>query len=532
MQLDDLKKNVASLNNPDIDFFLQQVENLNAKTDVEMVFSGTISNGKSTLINALLETDLLPMELGATTALITTIQKGEDAVVAEFEDGSTQNYPLLKSSIETITEIKNARTIKILSQKFPYHGIRFVDTPGIDDISQTREERTFNYVPLGDAVIFMVDASKGLTREEEAFFENKVVKANKDKIFVVINKIDTIAEEIIVEKLLTTTIANEYAVYQISALRYLVGILKNDDERIEKSGAQKLKKDLDAYLKGLNKSKVFKMRMQKSLENILRLSNIQIDTLVNGASKDKPEIELSLKKVHRKIERVNEEKNKLEQEINDAVNKIKACVQQSLNRLKIDINLCIKNVEHKEFMLDKFNKEVPLLCSKMVEDIRICSDNQLNDLSFNFEEINDLHLYLIRNIDDVIAQLVWLLTFVPRVGKVVTPFIPKIQEDVRRFVDMLGGIIIQNKVESRVDELVNLLEENFYQSIAEYKSNLLTDYEHDQLGAVRSELISLESLFKMNADKKENIELQVQYYQNNKDLLKICIDTLIMENNS
>jgi len=236
--------------------------------------------------------------------------------------------------------------------------------------------------------------------------------------------------------------------------------------------------------------------------------------------------------VHRKIERVNEEKNKLEQEINDAVNKIKACVQQSLNRLKIDINLCIKNVEHKEFMLDKFNKEVPLLCSKMVEDIRICSDNQLNDLSFNFEEINDLHLYLIRNIDDVIAQLVWLLTFVPRVGKVVTPFIPKIQEDVRRFVDMLGGIIIQNKVESRVDELVNLLEENFYQSIAEYKSNLLTDYEHDQLGAVRSELISLESLFKMNADKKENIELQVQYYQNNKDLLKICIDTLIMENNS
>ena len=398
MLLDNLKKNVASLGNGDIDFFMNQVENLNTKTDIEMVFSGTISNGKSTLINGLLEMDLLPMKLGATTSLITTIQKGEDNIIAVLDDGSKQDYSLSKSSIETISQNNAVASIAIYMEDFPYQGIRFVDTPGIDDISAEREGRTFNYVPLSDAVIFVVDASKGLTREEQLFFENKIVKANKDKIFIVLNKIDAVPdEEIDIAKLLSPTIANEYSVYQISALKYLAGILKQDNVRIEQSGAQKFKDDLDSYLKALNKSKIFKARMEKSLENILRLATIQIDTLVNNASKDKPDIESALKDVHIKINDAKIKQAELEKEINDAVSEIEECINQNINKLKIDINLTVKEVDHNEFMIDQFNEKVPLLCQTMIENIKICTDRKLKGLDLDFKELDELYLYVIRN---------------------------------------------------------------------------------------------------------------------------------------
>ena len=531
MTLDNLKKSVASLGNSDIDFFLQQVENLHSKTDIEIVFSGTISNGKSTLINALLNRDLLPMELGSTTSLVTTLQKGEAGIVAVFNDATTQTYTLDKASIKTISELDGVESISIYIEDFAYQGIRFVDTPGIDDISEVKEGKTFSYVPLADAVIFLVDASKGLTQEEQLFFESKIVKANKDKIFVVLNKIDTITEEkILPEKLLSKTIVDEYSVYQISALKYLAGVLQADQERIDKSGAKKFRDDLDSYLRGLDKNKIFKTRLQKALENILKLGTIQIETLVNNISKNRPDIESALEDVKVKIKDAQDEQVTLENEMNSAIDEIKECVHHNINKLKIDINVTIKDVEHKEFMIDAFNDEVPLLCSKMIDNIKQCSKDKLKGLSVDFKILDELYLSIIRNIDDVMAGLVWLLTLIPKYGKMVTPFVPKIQKTVRQLVDMLGGSLIQNAVESKVEELMVSIEENINNSITEYKNNLLSDYEHNELGAVRSELISLENLLQMHEQKRENIAHQVQYYQKSLDVLGENIAQLLVEN--
>ncbi len=527
MQLEKLKKNIASLGNADIDFFMQQLENINSKTEIEIVFSGTISNGKSTLINGLLGMNLLPMKLGATTSLVTSIQKGEDEIVALLSNGEKLSHPLSKKSIETISQNEETESIEISMADFSYQGIRFVDTPGIDDISQAREGRTFNYVPLSDAVVFVIDSSKGLTLEEQKFFDKNVVKANKDKIFIVLNKIDTIGdEEINFEKLLSPTIVKEYSIYTISALKYLTGILSEDEERITQSGVVRLKEDLDNYLNGLDKQKIFQMRREKALNSILNLGLTQIDTLLNNISKDKPQIESAIRDADEKVKQASTKKETLEKEITHAVAEIKSCIHQNLNKLKDDINRTITDVDHKEFMIDRFNDEVPCLCTTMIENIRSCSDTKLDDLDIDFRELDELYLYIIRNIDDVVAQLVWLLTFVPKVGKIITPFVPKIQEGVRKLVDMFGGKIIQSTVESKVKELIDSIEKSLDQSITTYQTNLLAEYEHNELGAIRSEVLSLEMLLKMNEDKKENIDHQVQYYQESKVALRRSVDEL------
>ncbi len=531
MRLEELKKSVSSLGNEDVNFFVEQIENLNNKTDIEIVFSGTISNGKSTLINGLIGKDLLPMELGATTSLITTIQTGKNKIVALFNDGSTKNYELSKSSIQEISKENYVENIQIFMEDFLYQGIKFVDTPGINDISQTREGRTFNYVPFADAVIFIVDASKGLTKEEQSFFDSKIVKANKDKIFIVLNKIDTIDEEDIeLEKLLSSNIVNEYSIYQISALKYLVGMIKNDSERIEKSGVLNFKNDLNKYLFGLNKNQIFKKRMKKSLENILNLATVQIETLTENISKDKPDIESSLTDVTIKIEDAKKIQINLENEIDNSIVELTECIHYNLATLKLDINTTIKNVQNTEFMIDKFNEEVPELCFKMIENVKQCSDKKLKGLNIEVKELDELYLWVIRNVDDVLTQMVWLLTFVPKVGKIVTPFIPKIQEGIRNIVDMFGGKIIQSAVESKVNELLNSIEENINQSISEYKSDMLEDYERNQMGTIRSELLSLENILKLNEYKKDEIEHQVEYFQNNLNILHNNINSLLDEN--
>ncbi len=74
-------------------------------------------------------------------------------------------------------------------------------------------------------------------------------------------------------------------------MKYLTGILSEDEERITQSGAVRFKEDLDNYLNGLDKQKIFQMRREKALNSILNLGLTQIDTLLNNISKDKPQIE-------------------------------------------------------------------------------------------------------------------------------------------------------------------------------------------------------------------------------------------------
>ena len=87
--------------------------------------------------------------------------------------------------------------------------------------------------------------------------------------FIVLNKIDTIdEEEIDTTKLLSPTIANEYSVYQMSALKYLAGILSDNQERIRNSGAEKFKNDLNEYLMNLDK----KFRFNQNILFLIELN--------------------------------------------------------------------------------------------------------------------------------------------------------------------------------------------------------------------------------------------------------------------
>ncbi len=529
MQLNTLNKQLEALGNRDIDFFMKQVENLNSKTDVEIVFSGTVANGKTTLINGLLGINLLPMNVGATTTYITYIQQGSDVIEAILSNGTIQKFPLSKESIESISQMDGVSAINITMESFPYKGVRFVDTPGINDISEDRAERTYEYAPLADAVVFVIDVSKGLTKEESEFFEKKIVKANKDKIFIVLNKIDAIEDEIVPTKLLSEEIAKEYSIYQISALKYLAGKLNSDKIKIEESGTQLFKDDLVNYLENLDKTKIIHKRLEKSLQAIKKLSLAQLDSFIENASKNKPDIEKEIENADKRLEEAQERVALLNQEITDSVVEVGSCVKTYLDKLEADIIDVVNDVPNKEFMIDKFKEEVPRLCKQAVRDIQQCSEKHFKSLSVDFPEMNDILLYIIRHIDDIIVNLVYVLAFIPKVGKFIKPFIPEIQESVRRVVDMFGGQYIASEVEGKIGDVLNGIEEQIMNSINLYQKELMEEAEHNELGAIRAEIISLETLKEMSSEQKSMIDSKVEYFQKKKVLIGEMIDEVIVD---
>ena len=525
MNLQKIKKGISALGNLDIDFFYHLLENLESRNDIEVVFSGTLANGKSTLINAILKKNLLPAKMGVTTSMIAVISKGDDRVVALKKDGDKDEYPLSSESIEEISKNDEVQSLVVYMSDFPYSGIAFVDTPGIDDISMFREEKTIDYVPLADAVVFVLDASKGMTAEEKKFFEERVMKANKDKIFIVLNKADTLNEESNIEKLVPESITSDYRIYAVSALKYLAGTLSGDEKKLNESKLSSFLTDLNSYINSLDSKKVLDSRKIKTLHSIRELADSQYDMLVESVSKTAPQIQEELESLDRKMLELKKEKERLEEEIDKASSSVEECAIKNLSTFRDSVERNLQQVQAKEFKIDVFNEKIPVLCEELRVQLKECSENAFGDFSFEMQYIDELHLKILRDIDDIMAQLAWILTLLPKVGEKVKPLIPAIQEGVRRLVDIFGGQIIDGAVDSRLEKLMDSIEISVVESLNDYKKSILDEYEHSRLGTVRSEIIALESSLRSRQEKRGNVEYQIEYYQNGKKEL----DELLMQ---
>lgn len=528
-----LEKQLEALNNDDIQYFLDNVKHLSQKTDIEIIFCGTLSNGKSTLLNGLIKKNLLPSGLGATTSLITTIKYGpEDILTVYSNDGSFSNYNLTQQRIVDAGKDDNVTHLSIELNDFNHRGIRFIDSPGIDDISGQREGRSLSYVPLADAVVFVLDSSKGMTKEEELFFQSKVVLSHKDKIFIVLNKIDSLDENQSLDSILPREIMNQYDVFPVSALKFLAGILEGDSERIAKSKAEFFEKSLNTYINSLDKKKVFSERIQRSFRNISKLVDAQVNALIENESLSSEELERKIQAHDIELKDLVDKKRRLELELNDSINNIQEKVASRFEQLVEEINNCVTDVPNTEFMLDKLETEVPDLVKAAVDDISKyiqVSSISTDDFKPHFDQFRYLLLSVLRNIDDIISYFPLIVSYFPKYGKVAGPLATAVQDNVRKLVDAFGGWFIKANVEEQTSIILSKCESIITEALRDHKRMLMQEYEHAELGKIRAELASLEKLKEQSSQeiqaKKEKTDFYKKYQQEVKDL----IDELVQE---
>lgn len=178
------------------------VQRLSERLDahhINLVFVGIWSSGKSTLINALLGEQRLPMDIDVESACIARLVSGDgQQMEVRFSDDrpgvtapqsveNVRDFMTAKSGRNVETEI--AEVVLTTPNRLCAEGAVLVDTPGVEDLNQQRADVTYRFVPQADVVIFLLNAAQAGQLSEITFLKKIVAQQVRDVCFVV-NMID------------------------------------------------------------------------------------------------------------------------------------------------------------------------------------------------------------------------------------------------------------------------------------------------------------------------------------------------------
>ena len=173
---------------------------------------GEFSRGKSSLINGMLGEVVLPSKINPTTATINVLKGGPRSANIIFRDGQEQklNLPDTKVSryLTQYVTLKNEDADHIqevhITLPGPLEGLRanIVDTPGVNDLDEAREQTTFGYLRKADAAILLLDAHQPLSESECFFIKDKVFGSDVNRIIFAVNKIDDLEQESAVDRII------------------------------------------------------------------------------------------------------------------------------------------------------------------------------------------------------------------------------------------------------------------------------------------------------------------------------------------
>lgn len=160
-----------------------------------LVVAGQFKRGKSSLLNALLGDELLPVGVIPLTSVVTVIRDGRTrAAAVELESGREHSIPVDDLG-SYVTERGNPHNVLAVRRVVIEHpsawlasGVRLVDTPGIGSVYEHNTDVAQRYLPNADAVLFIASVDQPLSRAELDFLQS--IRQYAEKIFCVLNKID------------------------------------------------------------------------------------------------------------------------------------------------------------------------------------------------------------------------------------------------------------------------------------------------------------------------------------------------------
>jgi GTP-binding protein EngB required for normal cell division len=139
----------------------------------EIAVFGRVSSGKSSLLNATLGMDVLPVGVTPITAVPTRVAYGEiPAARVWFANRPPEQFAISRLA-EFVTEQQNpgnekqvTRVVLQMSSPRLRNGITFVDTPGLGSLATRGAAETLAYLPRCDLGVVLIDASSALTRDD------------------------------------------------------------------------------------------------------------------------------------------------------------------------------------------------------------------------------------------------------------------------------------------------------------------------------------------------------------------------------
>ncbi|MDQ1909061.1 dynamin family protein [Paenibacillus sp. GD4] len=183
----------------------------------KLVVVGEFSRGKSTFVNGLLGRRLLPSSPSPTTTVLSKLKfAAEPYYCLHYRDGrpsekiTEEQFQNIVAPVEPDTDdsgavLERERRMEQLGEiahaeiGYPtaicQGGVELIDTPGTNDLDAAREEITYNFIPSADAAIIVLSGRQQLTETEMSFLKDRLLKADIQKLFFVVNFKDVLKTE-------------------------------------------------------------------------------------------------------------------------------------------------------------------------------------------------------------------------------------------------------------------------------------------------------------------------------------------------
>ena len=156
--------------------FRPRIDTLAARLEdggFELALFGRVSSGKSSLLNALLGANVLPVGINPITAVPTKLRYGSELKAAvAFGDGRSEAVSVEELS-RLVTEQGNPGNLKnvvraLVEVPSPRlrQGVLLVDTPGLGSLATRGAAETLAYLPSCDLALMLIDAGATLTDED------------------------------------------------------------------------------------------------------------------------------------------------------------------------------------------------------------------------------------------------------------------------------------------------------------------------------------------------------------------------------
>ncbi|XP_043682719.1 transmembrane GTPase Marf isoform X2 [Vespula pensylvanica] len=169
---------------------------------MKVAFFGRTSNGKSTVINAMLRDKILPSGIGHTTNCFLQVEGSENGEAYLITEGSTEKQP-----VQSVGQLGHAlckeklcesHLVRIFWPKEKCLLLRddvvFVDSPGVD-VTPNLDEWIDKHCLDADVFVLVANAESTLMVTEKNFFHKVSTKLSKPNIFILNNRWDASASE-------------------------------------------------------------------------------------------------------------------------------------------------------------------------------------------------------------------------------------------------------------------------------------------------------------------------------------------------
>lgn len=172
---------------------------------ISIVLFGAFSAGKSSFINGLVGSKILPSSPNPTTATVTYITAPTienihmTAKIIDSDGEIIVAIDKLKNYITNETVAKNIEKVEIYYDcEWTRKGITFIDTPGVNSIHKRHTEVSFSYMKEADMILYMTYYQHAFSKNDKEFlYQLGGVRDSieMDNTFFVLNAVDIAENE-------------------------------------------------------------------------------------------------------------------------------------------------------------------------------------------------------------------------------------------------------------------------------------------------------------------------------------------------